>query len=220
MERDYSERLVRMQILKARGESRDSLLEQGNTRTSESKLTFNVTYYPVFENVRSILQELQVLLAPNKEHKKVFTDVPIVGFRLPSESSVAKDRQCWRFWTVWEGYLSSAWWGLCQSRPLNCTSEKVLYLLRCKICDDIPYVGKAKTKFHLWFDNYKSKHRSFRKGKQNVPQKRFHLHYVQDWHKGIDYGKLIYLRSVKRTNNLKKGKSFGNTNWKHFTHLV
>ena len=52
MERDYSERLVRMQILKARGESRDSLLEQGNTRTSESKLTFNVTYYPVFENVR------------------------------------------------------------------------------------------------------------------------------------------------------------------------
>ena len=25
-------------------------------------------------------------------------------------------------------------------------------------------------------------------------------------------GKLIYLRSVKRTNNLKKGKPFGNTN--------
>ena len=80
MERDYSERLVRMQILKARGESRDSLLEQRHTRTSESKLTFNVTYYPAFEKVRSILQELQVLLAPNKEHKKVFTDVPIVGF--------------------------------------------------------------------------------------------------------------------------------------------
>ena len=66
----------------------------------------------------------------------------------------------------------------------NCNSEKVLYLLRCKICDDTPYVGKAKTKFCLQF-NYKSKHRSFRKGKQNVPQKRFHSHSVEDCHKDI-----------------------------------
>ena len=69
-----------------------------------------------------------------------------------------------------------------QSGPLNCNSEKVLYLLRCKICDDNPYVGKAKTKFRLRLINYKSKHRSFRKGKQNVPQKRFHSHYIQDCH--------------------------------------
>ena len=58
-----------------------------------------------------------------------------------------------------------------ESRPLNCDSEKVLYFLRCKIWDDTPYIGKAKTKFRLRFNNYKSKHRSFRKGKQNVPQK-------------------------------------------------
>ena len=45
-----------------------------------------------------------------------------------------------------------------QSGPLNYNSEKVLYLLRCKICDDTPYVGKVKTKFRLWFNNYKSKH--------------------------------------------------------------
>ena len=49
MERGYSERMVRMQILKARGESRDSLLERGNTKTSNSKLTFNITYYPAFK---------------------------------------------------------------------------------------------------------------------------------------------------------------------------
>ena len=42
MERGYSERMVRTQILKARGESRDSLFERGNTRTSGSKLTFNL----------------------------------------------------------------------------------------------------------------------------------------------------------------------------------
>ena len=77
MERDYSERMARTQILKARGESRDSLLERGNTKTN-TKLTFNITYYPAFQNVRSILEELQILLAPDKEHKKVFPEVPIV----------------------------------------------------------------------------------------------------------------------------------------------
>ena len=73
--------MVRMQILKERGESRDSLLKGRNTRTSESKLTFNITYYPAFENVRSIFKDFQILLAPGKEHKKVFPEVPIVGFR-------------------------------------------------------------------------------------------------------------------------------------------
>ena len=73
-----------------------------------------------------------------------------------------------------------------QSGLLNCNSEKVLDLLRWKICDDTPYVGKAKTKFSLRFNNYKSKHQSFRKGKQNVPQKRFQSHYIQDCLRGID----------------------------------
>ena len=60
----------------ARGESRDSLFERGNTKTSDSKLTS----CPVFQNVRSILEELQILLAPDKGHKKIFPEVPIVGF--------------------------------------------------------------------------------------------------------------------------------------------
>ena len=47
----------------------------------QNKLTFNITYYPVFQNVRNILQELHILLTPDKEHKKVFQDIPIVGFR-------------------------------------------------------------------------------------------------------------------------------------------
>ena len=208
MERGYSERMVRMQILKARGESRDSLLERGNTKTSDSKLTFNITYYPAFQNVRSILEELQILLAPDKEHKKVFPEVPIVGFRngkslkdylvraaLLKMDNAGGSEPCGNgtcqvcdhivttntFTTKACGEVFKI-----QSGLLNCNSEKVLYLLRCKICDDIPYVGKAKTKFCLQFNNYKSKHRSFRKGKQNIPQKHFHQHYIQDCHRGID----------------------------------
>ena len=59
MERGYSER--RDGILEKRRESRHSFLERGNSRTSESKLTFNISYYPAFQNVRSLLQELKTL---------------------------------------------------------------------------------------------------------------------------------------------------------------
>ena len=42
------------------------------------------------------------------------------------------------------------------SGPLNCNSEKVLYLLKCKVCGEAAYVGKAKTNFRYSFNNYKS----------------------------------------------------------------
>ena len=50
--------------------------------SDQNKLTFNITYYPVFQNLRNILQNLRrVLLTPDKEYKKVFQDIPVVGFR-------------------------------------------------------------------------------------------------------------------------------------------
>ena len=70
-----------MQMLKVRGESRDSSLERGNNRTHVRKLTFNITYSPEVHNVRSFLQELQIWPAPDKDHKNVFPEVPIVGCR-------------------------------------------------------------------------------------------------------------------------------------------
>ena len=81
MERGYGERLVKSKILKARGESRKAFLNKEIPELLESKLTFNITYYPAFQNVRSILQELQIFLVPNKEHKKVFIEVLIVEFQ-------------------------------------------------------------------------------------------------------------------------------------------
>ena len=200
--------MVRTQILKARGESTDSLLERGNTRTSESKLNFNITYYPAFQNVRSILEKLQILLAPDKDYEIVFPEVPIVGFRngkslkdylvraaLPKMDNAGGSEPCGKgTCQVCDNIITTNTFTTkaCEevfkipSGPLNCNSEKVIYLLRCKICDGTPYVGKAKTKFRLRFNNYKSKNRSFRKGKQNVPQRRFHSHYIQDYHRGID----------------------------------
>ena len=70
--------------------------------------------------------------------------------------------------------------------PLNCDSEEVLYLLKCKVCGEIPYVGKAKTKFRYRFNNNKSKHRAFRKGNRKVHQKLFHTYFCLDGHSGIE----------------------------------
>ena len=46
-----------------------------------------------------------------------------------------------------------------QNGSLNCNSEKALYLLRCKVYDDTPYIRKAKTNLCLRFNNCKSEHR-------------------------------------------------------------
>ena len=72
-----------------------------------------------------------------------------------------------------------------QSGILNCNSQKVVYLLKCRICGEVPYIGKAKTKFRGKFNDYKSAHRSYRK-KRKVSQQRFHEHYGQHSLSGID----------------------------------
>ena len=56
---------------------------------------------------------------------------------------------------------------------VNCNSQKVVYLLKCRICGEAPYVGNTKAKSRARFNNYKSAHRSYRK-KLKVSQQRFH----------------------------------------------
>ena len=50
-----------------------------------------------------------------------------------------------------------------QKGSFNCDSEKMLYLLKCKVCGEVPCTGKAKSKFLYRFNNYKGKRRAFRK---------------------------------------------------------
>ena len=40
-----------------------------------------MTYYPVFKDARKILKELHLLLTPDQAHKRVFSEVPIIGFK-------------------------------------------------------------------------------------------------------------------------------------------
>ena len=85
-------------------------------------------------------------------------------------------------------FTTEACQGTCkiQSGPLTCDSKKVLYLLKCEVCGEVPFFRKAKTKCCHRFNYYKSKHRTFRRGNQKVRQKLFHAHYCLDGHGGIE----------------------------------
>ena len=193
--------------LRTREHSRNDLLEREKQQMSAQ--TCNITYYPAFQNVRAIMEELHILLTPNKEHKKVFPNVPVIGFRngkslkdlvratLPKLNESGRCEPCGKKTCLVCDSIGTAATitteaGACQetfkiqSGPLTYGSEKVLNLLKCKICGEVPYLGKANTKFRYRFNNCKSKHRAFRKGNWKVSQKLFHTHYCLDGHSGIE----------------------------------
>ena len=83
LERGYKEKEVRKQVLRGRAICRDDLLNREKTLQEKTQVTFNLTYYPVFKDVRKILKELHLLLTPDQAHKRVFSEVPIIGFKNP-----------------------------------------------------------------------------------------------------------------------------------------
>ena len=49
IERGNNGKMIRKQILRAREHSKKYLLEREKAKTSEPRITFNITYYPVFK---------------------------------------------------------------------------------------------------------------------------------------------------------------------------
>ena len=82
LERDYSEKMVRKEILRARAIPRDALLAKVNNQETQNKITFNITYHPVFRDVQKIFEELHVILTFDDGLKKVLPDVPMIGFKI------------------------------------------------------------------------------------------------------------------------------------------
>ena len=137
-----------------------------------------------------------MLLVFDKQHKKVFLDVPVVGFcngknlkDYLARAAMAKNNEtgicepCGKKTCLTQ--LNKNYYKF-YSGNLRSNSEKVLDILKCKLRGEAPYVGKAKIKFQYRFNNYRSKHRALRKGNKKIPQKRFHNHYCLDGHLEID----------------------------------
>ena len=150
----YSERVLKKEILKARKIPRNELLEKELNHKEENKLMFNVTYYPAFQNKKTILEELQIPLAPDKEHQKMFPNVPVVGFRnrkslkdhlvrashpilnntLGSEPCVKRNCQVCQFTVNADTFspITTDETFKINKGPLNYNSKKVVYLSECK----------------------------------------------------------------------------------------
>ena len=57
------------------------MLDKERSQGDDSKLTFNVTFYPMFRYLKSQLKEPHVILAFDEDHKKLFCEVSIIGFK-------------------------------------------------------------------------------------------------------------------------------------------
>ena len=76
--------------------------------------------------------------------------------------------------------------------------------MKCKVCGEDLYVGKAKIKSQYRFNNYKSKHRAFRKGNRKIPQKHFCDHFCLDGYLGIDDWDFTLFEQSETHKQLKK----------------
>ena len=78
---DYSGKLVRGQILKARSFSRSEVSNKQKGVGNKNRFVFNITDHPLFLKLKIILSEIYLLLTPDREHGKVYEKVLIIGFR-------------------------------------------------------------------------------------------------------------------------------------------
>ena len=164
-----NEIMIRNHVLRAREHSRNDLLEREKPRMSAQKVTISITYYSAFQNVRTIMEELHILLTPNKEHKNVFPNVPAIGFQngkslrhfstraaLPKLNEGGRCKSCGKKTCLVCDSISTATIFTTedcqetfkiQSGLLTYDSKRFLYQLKCKVCGEVLYVGKGKIKF-------------------------------------------------------------------------
>ena len=147
-----------------------------------------------------------MILASDNEHKKVFPDVPMIGFKinknlkaylvrsqLPDLDEVGRSKPCGRKRRLCHLCENMKYTCAFKSKHLNevhkinkeynCNSKMAVYLIECEICGE-QYTSSTKTKFRSRANNYKSTQRKFVNKeavpKQALKQKRFHEHYCSD----------------------------------------
>ena len=228
MSRGYSEKLVRRQILRARKLKRDDLLDRAPIK-KDSKLVLNVTYHPAHSKVKNVLSDIHLLLTPNEEHRRVFHNVPIVGFKRckslkdilvrarlptenkgPGESCTCGGERCGVCSFVKRSQTFTDKSGLTsyeiRGDKLHCNSKNVVYMVQCKTCLK-QYVGSTCTKFRMRFNNYKSCFRKHSSG-EAVPQMLFHNHFSQLDHNGMNDWSFTLIDQASNVEHLRKKESF------------
>ena len=167
--------MVHKELLRARAFPRDALLEKVNHQEKQNKIAFNITYHPVSRDVRKILEELHVILASDDGHKKVFSYVPMTGFKINKNlkphlvrlqlsdlDEVGRSKLCGgkrppchlceniqEMLTFKSKHLNEAHK---INKKYNCNSKMAVYLTECEICGE-QYTGSTKIKFRYRANN-------------------------------------------------------------------
>ena len=184
--RGYNEKLVRQQILKTQKYKRTELLHS-QREVNKNKLVFNITYYPIFSKLKNILSKIHLLLTPDRGHKKVFENVPIIGFRKRQSLKDVLVRAKIPPLKTEEGFCgpcNKPWCEICKHitkthqfeslstkriysirpRNLNCGSKNVVHLFTCKACHK--QYRESTEEFRSRFNNYRCLHRNFLRNKK------------------------------------------------------
>lgn len=74
-----SEKIVREEILKARASPRETISKKEKVLKRDDRVTFNIKYYhPIFKNIKNVLEDSGILIAPDEQLKKVFAGISTI----------------------------------------------------------------------------------------------------------------------------------------------
>lgn len=77
-----SEKIVREEILKARASPRKTISNKEKVLKRDDRVTFNIKYYhPIFKNIKNVLEDSDILIAPDEQLKKVFAGISTIDFK-------------------------------------------------------------------------------------------------------------------------------------------
>ena len=219
---------MRGQILKARKFSRSEVLNKRKRVRNNSSFVFNITYHPVLSKLKNGLSEIHLLLTSDREHGKVFENIPTVGFRrtkslkdifvrakvAPIEKKKGSCRSCGgtrceicKHVVTTETFRSFSTKREYCIKPnnLNCRSNNVAYLFSCKACSK-QYTGSTES-FRSRFNNYKSAHRNYIKG-NTIKQASFHAHFEDDKGHSMSDWEITLIDQTESVGDLRRRESF------------
>ena len=201
--------------------NQDSKIKGRNKLVFNFTFVFNFTYLLAYSKLKHILSNIDLLLTSDSQHRKVFPEVPIVGFtrrknlkdllvraKVPveketdGESCGCQGKRCERctFFeekTTFTNKEGSGTYKIRDALHLDCNSENVIYLSTCKKYKK-QYVGSCITRFRTRLNNYRSCHRKFCWDHSAI-QVSFHARFMLDGHCGInDWGIILIDKRRKK----------------------
>ena len=198
----------------------------------EDRLVLNLTYHPLLKDFQKVLNEAQILLTPNEEHKTVFGEKPpMIGWRKArtlkdylvrakinnndtkeSKSTRCNGKRCQVCQYIEETCeFEDADGNKYDIRKgvINCNTDFTVYKFHCSSCSK-QYIGSNITDFRYRFNNYKSAFRKISRSVKapNVNQLHFHQHFKLPEHNGMDDWRVTLIDRADNRKELRRRESF------------